>query len=39
MVLAMGTRLHTFCERAEAILAIGLLAACAANVVLVWVFF
>jgi hypothetical protein len=34
----MGTMLHTFCERVQLTLAVGLLAACAANVALVWVF-
>ncbi|HLG82399.1 MAG TPA: glucose transporter [Bradyrhizobium sp.] len=34
----MGTRLHTFCERVQLTLAVGLLVACAANVALVWVF-
>jgi len=34
----MGTLLQTFCKRAQLTLAIGLLAGCAANVVLVWAF-
>jgi hypothetical protein len=34
----MGTLLHTFCQRAQLTLAVGLFAACAANVVLVWAF-
>jgi hypothetical protein len=38
MFPSMGTMLHTFCERAQLTLAVGLLAACAANVALVWVF-
>jgi hypothetical protein len=35
----METTLHTFCGRVQLTLAIGLLAACAANVALVWAFF
>jgi hypothetical protein len=38
MVLSMETLFHTFCERAQLTLAVGLLAACAANVALVWAF-
>lgn len=38
MVVGMGTMLHTFCERVQLTLAIGLLAACAANVALVCAF-
>jgi len=38
MFLRMGTLLHTFCERAQLTLAVGLLAGCAANVALVWAF-
>jgi hypothetical protein len=38
MVQPMGTMLHTFCERVQFTLALGLLAACAANVALVWAF-
>jgi hypothetical protein len=38
MVLAMGTGLHTFSERTQLTLAIGLFAACAANVALVLAF-
>jgi hypothetical protein len=38
MVPAMGTIPHTFCERAQLTLAVALLAACAANVALVWAF-
>ena len=34
----METMPHTFCERVQLTLALGLLAACAANVALVWVF-
>ncbi len=34
----MGNTLHTFSERAQLTLAVALLAACAANVVLVWIF-
>ena len=34
----METTLHTFCERVQFNLAIGLLIACAANVALVWSF-
>ena len=34
----MGTSLHTFSERVQLTLAIGLLAACTANVALVWTF-
>jgi hypothetical protein len=34
----METILHTFCERIQLTLAVGLFAACAANVVLVWAF-
>jgi hypothetical protein len=37
MVSAMDTSLHTFCERTQLTLALGLLAACAANVALVCV--
>jgi hypothetical protein len=33
----MGTSLHTFCGRTQLTLAVGLFAACAANVVLVCV--
>jgi hypothetical protein len=39
MFQAMGSMLHTFSERVQATLAVGLLAACAANVALVWAFF
>ncbi len=35
----MGTTLHTFCERVQLTLAVGLLTACAANLALVWAFF
>lgn len=35
----MGTTLQTFCRRVQLTLAVGLLAACVANVTLVWVFF
>ena len=38
MFPAMGSTLHTFCERIQLTLAIGLLVACAANVALVWAF-
>jgi hypothetical protein len=38
MFPAMETSLHTFSERILLTLAIGLLAACAANVALVWAF-
>jgi hypothetical protein len=38
MFPAMGTSLHTFCERVQFHLAIGLFVACAANVALVWSF-
>jgi hypothetical protein len=38
MFPAMGTGLHTFCERTQLSLVIGLCAACAANVVLVLAF-
>jgi len=38
MVLAMGTGLHTFSERTQLTLAIGLFVACAANVALVLAF-
>jgi hypothetical protein len=38
MFPAMETMLHTFCERVQLNLAIGLLIACAANVALVWSF-
>jgi hypothetical protein len=38
MLPAMETTLHTFCERVQLNLAIGLLIACAANVALVWSF-
>jgi hypothetical protein len=38
MLPAMGTSLHTFCQRVQFNLAIGLLMACAANVALVWAF-
>jgi hypothetical protein len=38
MFSAMGTGLHTFSERVQWTLAIGLLVACAANVALVWTF-
>jgi hypothetical protein len=34
----MGTLLHTFCERVQLTLVVGLAAACAANVALVWLF-
>jgi hypothetical protein len=34
----MGNLLHTFCERAQLTLVVGLFAACAANVALVWAF-
>jgi hypothetical protein len=34
----MGTTPHTFCERVQLTLAVGLFAACAANVALVWAF-
>lgn len=34
----MGTILHIFCERVQLTLAVALLAACAANVALVWAF-
>jgi hypothetical protein len=37
MVPAMDTSLHTFCGRTQLTLTLGLLAACAANVVLVCV--
>jgi hypothetical protein len=38
MLSAMGTTLHTACERVQLRLAIGLFVACAANVALVWSF-
>ncbi len=34
----MGNTLHTFCQRVQLTLAVGLLAACAANIALVWAF-
>jgi hypothetical protein len=38
MFPAMGSTLHTFSERVRLTLAVALLAACAANVALVWTF-
>jgi hypothetical protein len=38
MFPAMGTTLHTFCERVQLKLALGLLVACVANVALVCAF-
>jgi len=38
MVLPMGTLRHSSCELVQLTLAIGLLAACAANIALVWAF-
>jgi hypothetical protein len=38
MLPAMGTTPHTFCERVQLHLTVGLLVACAANVALVWSF-
>jgi hypothetical protein len=38
MFPAMGSTLHTFSERAQLTLAIGLLVACVANAALVWAF-
>jgi hypothetical protein len=38
MIFPMGTGLHTFCERTQLTLAIGLFVACAANVALVLAF-
>jgi hypothetical protein len=38
MFRVMGTMLHTFCERLQINLSIGLLVACAANAALVWAF-
>jgi hypothetical protein len=38
MFSVMETSLHTFCGRVQLTLAIALLAACAANVALVWAF-
>jgi hypothetical protein len=38
MFPAMGTGVHTFSERTQLTLAVGLFIACVANVALVWAF-
>jgi hypothetical protein len=38
MFPAMGTALHTSCERVQLRLAVGLFFACAANIALAWAF-